>query len=386
MLMCLLKRVGKVWLVVFAAVVLLCGQRVQGQELQISAESAIVLAADSGSVLYEKDAHTQRPMASTTKIMTALLTLEAAERLGDPVVEITGEMVAVEGSSMGLQEGDCISLRNLAAGMLLASGNDAANAAAIYLAGSLEEFVDQMNQRAVEMGMENTHFVTPSGLDGETPDGKGHYSTAYDMALLAGEALENPVFLELCSSQRYTVCFADPVKQVAYTNHNKLLEQYDGCIGVKTGYTKQAGRCLVSAAERDGVRLISVTLNAPDDWQDHATLLDYGFSQVETVSLKGETISGKIPVVGAETPWATFLGTDGGAVALAKGEQKNITSQVFLPAFLYAPVQQGQQVGEMRWYLGEKELGSSPIIAGEEISIQSEDPGFWEKVFGKKKE
>ena len=164
-------------------------------------------------------------------MMRALLTLEDSQGLGDPVVEITEEMVAVEGSSMGLQEGDRISLKNLAAGMLLASGNDAANAAALYLEGSIEAFADRMNSQAAELGMENTHFVTPSGLDGVDAHGEGHFSTAYDMALLAREALKNETFRELCSSASYPVEFAEPVKQVTYTNHNKLLGWYEGCVG-----------------------------------------------------------------------------------------------------------------------------------------------------------
>ena len=156
---------------------------------EVSAQSAVVLTADTGTVLFEKDGHTPRPVASTTKIMTALLALEAAQEQGDPLVDITQEMVAVEGSSMGLQAGDSISLTGLAAGMLLASGNDAANAAALYLDGSLESFAARMNQRAAALGMEDTHFVTPSGLDGEDAQGMAHLSTAYDMALLSRAAL-----------------------------------------------------------------------------------------------------------------------------------------------------------------------------------------------------
>ena len=266
---------------------------------EVSAQSAVVLTADTGTVLFEKDGHTPRPVASTTKIMTALLALEAAQEQGDPLVDITQEMVAVEGSSMGLQAGDSISLTGLAAGMLLASGNDAANAAALYLDGSLESFAARMNQRAAALGMEDTHFVTPSGLDGEDAQGMAHLSTAYDMALLARAALENQAFRQLCSSPSLAVEFAEPVKRVTYTNHNKLLTQYQGCVGVKTGFTKEAGRCLVSAAERDGALLIAVTLNAPNDWEDHTALLDYGFSQVEPYQLAGGDVRLTVPVVGS---------------------------------------------------------------------------------------
>lgn len=351
-------------------------------EVEVSAQSAVLMTADTGTVLYEKDAFSQRPMASTTKIMTALLTLEEGERLGDPVIQITKEMVAVEGSSMGLQEGDEISLSNLAAGMLLASGNDAANAAAIYLAGSLEGFVELMNQRAVEIGMEHTHFVTPSGLDGESADGRGHYSTAYDMALLAREALQNEQFRELCSSASYAVDFVQPVKRVTYTNHNKLLSQYEGCVGVKTGYTKQAGRCLVSAAERDGALLIAVTLDAPDDWKDHTVMLDYGFSQVEPYSLDGTAVSGMVPVVGSEQDSVSFSGSQGNTISLPLGESAHVTSQVYLPAFVYAPVKSGDKVGEIRWYWDGKLLGTVSLIANQSAQIQTKEPGVWAKLFG----
>lgn len=382
----MLKRLFKRWIALCLGAVLFGASVSQIQAaappVEVSAQSAILMTADTGMVLFEKDSRERLPMASTTKIMTALLSLEEAERLEDPVVEITEEMVAVEGSSMGLMAGDKISLSGLAAGMLLASGNDAANAAAIYLAGSLEEFVEKMNQRAVELGMKNTHFVTPSGLDGESSDGLGHYSTAYDMALLAREALKNEAFRELCSSSSYRVEFADPVKGVTYTNHNKLLTQYEGCIGVKTGYTKQAGRCLVSAAERDGTVLIAVTLNAPDDWNDHTLLLDYGFSQMESYSLMGGDVQGRVPVVGSEQQTVSFYGQNGGTVSIPAGAEGEVSRQVYLAPFLYAPIKIGDTVGEIRWYLNGTLLGSAPVLAGESASVQEEKEGFWAGLLG----
>lgn len=351
-------------------------------EPEVSAQSAVVITADTGTVLFEKDAYSQRPMASTTKIMTALLTLEEAERLRDPVVEITQEMVAVEGSSMRLQAGDRLTLSSLAAGMLLASGNDAANSAALYLCGSLDAFVDRMNARAVELGMGNTHFVTPSGLDSQNADGRGHYSTAYDMALLARAALQNQRFRELCSSSSYQVEFVEPVKSVTYTNHNKLLTQYPGCVGVKTGFTKQAGRCLVSAAERDGALLIAVTLHDPDDWNDHAALLDYGFSQVESYALQGSDVKVTLPVVGSDAQWLTAQGTGGGSVTLPIRAGEQVQRKLYLPAFVYAPVQAGETIGEIRWYWKNTLLGSAPITAAESVQAQQPQPSFWERLFG----
>lgn len=349
---------------------------------EVSAQSAVVLTADTGTVLFEKDGHTPRPVASTTKIMTALLALEAAQERGDPLVDITQEMVAVEGSSMGLQAGDSISLTGLAAGMLLASGNDAANAAALYLEGSLESFAARMNQRAAALGMEDTHFVTPSGLDGEDAQGLGHLSTAYDMALLARAALEDQAFRQLCSSPSLAVEFAEPVKRVTYTNHNKLLTQYQGCVGVKTGFTKEAGRCLVSAAERDGALLIAVTLNAPNDWEDHTALLDYGFSQVEPYQLAGGDVRLTVPVVGSPVEVMSLRGSNGGEVTLPLGQGAQVERVVRVPKFLYAPVEAGEQVGEICWYLEGQLLGSAPLTAAGAAPLQEKAPSLWERLFG----
>ena len=349
---------------------------------EVSAQSAVVLTADTGAVLFEKDGHTPRPVASTTKIMTALLALEAAQEQGDPLVDITQEMVAVEGSSMGLQAGDSISLTGLAAGMLLASGNDAANAAALYLDGSLESFAARMNQRAAALGMEDTHFVTPSGLDGEDAQGLGHLSTAYDMALLARAALEDQAFRQLCSSPSLAVEFAEPVKRVTYTNHNKLLAQYQGCVGVKTGFTKEAGRCLVSAAERDGALLIAVTLNAPNDWEDHTALLDYGFTQVEPYQLAGGDVRLTVPVVGSPVEAMSLRGSNGGEVTLPLGQGAQVERVVHAPKFLYAPVEAGEQVGEICWYLEGQLLGSAPLIAAGAAPLQEKAPSLWERLFG----
>ena len=349
---------------------------------EVSAQSAVVLTADTGAVLFEKDGHTPRPVASTTKIMTALLALEAAQERGDPLVDITQEMVAVEGSSMGLQAGDSISLTGLAAGMLLASGNDAANAAALYLDGSLESFAARMNQRAAALGMEDTHFVMPSGLDGEDAQGMAHLSTAYDMALLARAALEDQAFRQLCSSPSLAVEFAEPVKRVTYTNHNKLLAQYQGCVGVKTGFTKEAGRCLVSAAERDGALLIAVTLNAPNDWQDHTALLDYGFSQMEPYQLAGGDVRLTVPVVGSPVEVVSLRGSNGGEVTLPLGQGAQVERVVRVPKFLYAPVEAGEQVGEICWYLEGQLLGSAPLTAAGAAPLQEKAPSLWERLFG----
>jgi len=343
----------------------------------VSAESAVLISAQSGAVLYEKGAYERRAMASTTKIMTALLALEEAERAGDPVVDITQEMVAVEGSSMGLREGDRLRLTELAAGMMLASGNDAANACALFVAGSQEAFAGMMNQRAGEIGMEDTNFVTPSGLDDEL-----HFSTAYDMALLAREALRNEKFAEIVGCFTRQVEFLEPPGRVSYTNHNKLLELYEGCVGVKTGFTKKAGRCLVSAAERDGVALIAVTLNAPDDWNDHTALLNYGFSTVQTVGFDGTRVQGRVPVVGGSADSVAVEGTTGGMASFLAVDAARIERRVLLPRFLYAPMRAGDAVGWVQYLIGDEEVARVPIITKEDVyageSKDTENPGpFW---------
>lgn len=364
-------------LVLLAALILLPLPTAKAaSEPGVSAQSAILISGDDGTVIFEKNAHERLAMASTTKIMTALLTLEEAERSGDPVIDITEEMVRVEGSSMGLQAGNRLTLTNLTSGMLLASGNDAANAAALYLGGSQEGFAELMNTRAREIGMTETNFVTPSGLDDEE-----HYSTAYDMALLGREAMGNEEFARIAGSSTLQVEFMEPEQKVSYTNHNKLLRIYDGCIGIKTGFTKKAGRTLVSAARRDGTTLIAVTLNAPDDWDDHMAMFDYGFETVKTVQMGGEALPETLPVAGSDKQ----------RIGLRMGQKLNMTlpieqaqemeSRVLLPKFLYAPVRAGEKVGRVQYLMGGEEIYSVPIIAAEEAgALVMPERGFWEKV------
>lgn len=339
----------------------------------VSAQCAAVIHMDTGEVLFVKNGDERRAMASTTKIMTALLTLEEAA-VENREVEITREMVLVEGSSMGLREGDRLTLRDLAVGMLTVSGNDAANSAAIAISGSREAFVERMNQRAQELGLENTHFETPSGLDGET-----HYSTALDMAKLAAAAMQNPDFAAIAGSKTAKVTFLSPEKTVTYQNHNKLLSLYEGCTGVKTGYTKKAGRCLVSAAERDGVRLVAVTLNAPDDWNDHAALLDYGFSKMTTLTFDESNYSCKVPVAGVGE--ITACGSsEAVTAALPVSQQGAVRRVVELERFLYAPIKKGEQVGTVRYLLGERTIAELPLLAAENASLPQRNPSWWERV------
>ena len=232
------------------------------EALEVSATAAVLMDADMGQVLYEKNGDRQMLIASTTKIMTALVVREHAAP--DDVITVTPDHMA-EGSSMYLRAGETVRVEELLYGLLLCSGNDAA-LALTECAGGLTPFVALMNEKAAALGMAHTSFANPNGLDAD-----GHYSTARDMAVLAAAAVENPTFRRICSSRSVTI------GQRTMENHNRLLRQMEGCVGLKTGYTRAAGRTLVSCAERDGCRLVAVTLQDGNDWADHAALYDYGF-------------------------------------------------------------------------------------------------------------
>lgn len=366
----------KKWICVGAAVLLavyFCAGRVFGQteEPEVSAQSAVVYCVNTGQVLYSKNGEERLAMASTTKIMTALLTLEEAQR-SDREVTVTEEMVAVEGSSMGLKAGDRLTLSALAAGMLTVSGNDAANAAAIAIGGSVEQFAQRMNYRAGQLGMENTHFVTPSGLDDDA-----HYSTALDMAKLGASAIQNEQFRSLCSQTSVEVTFLEPQKTVTLQNHNRLLQRYPGCIGIKTGFTQKAGRCLVSAAEREGVTLVAVTLNAPDDWNDHEALLDYGFSKVERLTLPDLPERFSLTVVGGEAEQVPVIPVPLTELPLIEAGQ-TVTAEIQLPRFLYAPVEKGDVVGKAVYWAGGKPVAEAPLVADGTVMAKEREASFWQ--------
>lgn len=324
----------------------------------VSARSAIVISADTGSVLSEYNPHLRLPMASTTKIMTALLLAEAGAP--ETTIVTTKEMVTVEGSSMGLMEGDTVTYRDLLYGMLLASGNDAANTTAIALGGSVAGFAEMMNRRAAEIGMTETHFVTPSGLDDEE-----HYTTAYDMALLAACAMNNPVFREAASSKTAFLYYGNPPYKRTLSNHNRLLSSYDGCIGVKTGFTKKSGRCLVSAAERGGAVLIAVTLNDGNDWEDHTALLDYGFSILETVTVPSGAPT-TADLLGGAAP-SVSIGCEEASFSLPAGDRDKVETKVFLDRNIFAPVTEDEIVGRVDYIIGERVIKTTPITIKETV-------------------
>lgn len=302
----------------------------------VSAKACIVMEATTREVFFSQNADEPLPMASTTKIMTTLLCLESGDL--DTPFPVDNNAIQVEGSSMGLVKGDIVTKRALCYGMLLPSGNDAAGAAAVKLAGSYAAFADCMNERAAQLDMQHTHFVTPSGLHDEQ-----HYSTAYDMAILTATALQNPDFREICGQATAKVTFGNPPYDRWLKNSNKLLTQCDGVIGVKTGFTDEAGRCLVSACQRNDMTLICVTLNDPNDWQTHTQLYDTIFPQLhkQTVTLP-DAVS--VPVVGGTAGTVSLQATDSISYGTLQ-ESVDLPLTVQTKPFLFAPVPAEQYGG-----------------------------------------
>lgn len=325
-----------------------------------SAKAAVVIDGNTGEILYSKNCDERLPMASTTKIMTALLLCELGGDLSRKIVT-TCEMVSVEGSSMGLQVGDTVSYSDLLYGMLLASGNDAANTAAIAVGGSIKQFVSLMNDRARQMGLKDTNFVTPSGLDAE-----GHYTTAYELAIIAKEALKNKAFSQAAASKTARLCYGNPPYNRTLTNHNKLLKMYDDIVGVKTGFTKKSGRCLVSASKKDNKFVIAVTLNDGNDWADHRALLDLGLSLITSKNFSPK--EGTISVNIADGQSTTLLVPD---AVLNITDNSKVTYNVNLPQFLYAPIKKGESVGDICYYCNDNLMCELPITSQKEIKYNS---------------
>ncbi len=355
------------------ALLTLCGSKTESAyTIDISAESYVLYCPQSDEVILEKNAHKRSLIASTTKIMTALLALETA-KIKDECITITEQMVNVEGSSMGLKEGQILPLSSLAKGALTVSGNDAANSIAISLGGSFENFSRLMNIKAKEIKMKNTNFVTPSGLDA-----KDHYSTAYDLALLASSAMENKDFFSIVSSLKTDVFYKNPNKKVPFYNENKLLKKYEGCLGIKTGFTKAAGRCLVSCAQRENLRLIAVTLRAPDDWNDHSKLFDYGFNNFKAILPKKEELS--VPIVGSVEERAFLKTLEPVKIVVKKHENPEMCFKVETPKFLYAPVHKNSKVGSISYYIDKKIYKKYPLILVKDYKSKKQRTNFLKKI------
>ncbi|MCI8330085.1 MAG: D-alanyl-D-alanine carboxypeptidase [Oscillibacter sp.] len=343
-----------------AGILLLLACLLTGRAVAVdtSATAAILVDVDSGRVLYERNADARMLIASTTKLLTALVALRDGD-LRD-TVKVSREAAYTEGSSMYLKEGEELTLETLLYGLLLCSGNDAAVAVAEHVGGSAEGFVERMNDTALALGMENSSFANPNGLDDEN-----HYSTARDMARLACAAVENETLVRIASTRTVTIGGR------TMTNHNKLLGWLDGCIGLKTGYTRAAGRTLVSCAERNGQRLVAVTLQDGNDWADHQSLHEYGFAvyPAHRAAQMGHELA-QAPVKDGMRNRVSLIASDSFAWPLAQGEELKLDIQ--LDRELTAPLRAGTPVGQAVFTLSGDEVGRVGLLCGETVLPQVE--------------
>lgn len=351
-----------VMLQVFCASIFFTAVAAEDRFPNVSAQSAVVLDCSSERLLYEKNGDKRMKIASTTKIMTAILILENCDL--DEIVEITTEHYA-EGSSMYLREGEKVSVRDLLYGLMLMSGNDAALALAYHCSGGPDSFADLMNVKASEIGMTNSSFRNPNGLDTE-----GHYSTAKDMAILASYCMKNDDFRKIVGTKGGS--FAGRYM----TNNNKLLHRLEGCTGLKTGYTKSAGRCLVSSVSRDGRETVVVTLNAPNDWNDHTLLHNRAFDAYDkqVVGLSGMACT-DIPVQNGKSPRVKLNYSEDCIVWIADGEK--VETKIYADRFVYAPVRAGEYAGEMRIYINESETCRVPLVFSADIDEVVKETGLF---------
>ena len=341
--------------------------------LKESARSAVLYEPTSGEFLYEKNADDRLPMASTTKIMTALVALRKFSGL-DEEITVDERACGIEGSSAYFRGGEIFTLYDLLHIMMLRSANDAAMQIAYTVSGDVPAFAALMNETASELGLENTNFTNPSGLDDEN-----HYTTARELAIITAEAMKYDVFREIVSKRIYTATDLSSNSKSVYVNHNKLLTRYEGCIGVKTGYTKRSGRSLVSAAQRDGVTLIAVTINAPNDWTDHTSLLDFGFSQLEFVrALTADECGFTLPVVGSEQKSIYVKPAEDFGFVARRGTDTELIYD--LPKYLIAPIKCGDVVGKIKIKNGGVTLGEVDIIA---TADADKNKSFLEKIIRK---
>ena len=332
-----------------------------------SAASAILIDANSGRVLYEYNANEKRYIASITKLMTALVAMESGHVL-DETVKIKKEYTGAEGSSMYLREGETLTLEALMYGLLLASGNDAALAVAGFCGGTVRDFVAQMNRRAAQLGMENTHFLNPSGLTEQ-----GHMSTAADMARLAVACMDEPAIAKIVATRSISIAGR------SFTNHNKLLWRYEGCVGLKTGYTEKAGRTLISCAQRGDMRLIVVTLDDGNDWADHTALFDYGFATCKNTQLSeaGQVFT-RIPVEGSLTSLVDVAYGHSVSYPLREGEQ--LRREVSLVNRPTVPVLRGATAGTVSWYLDEQLVALCPVVYAQSAQRYMVRAGWLERL------
>jgi len=346
-----------------------------GDTGSISAKSFAVVEQSSGRLIYGKNETKRMPMASTTKIMTGILAVESGRM--ESVVTVTDAAVRVEGSSMGLESGEKITLRDLTYGLLLESGNDAANVIAIYLGGSVGGFVRKMNEKASVLGLYDTHFDNPSGLDSDD-----HYTTALDLARLGAYAMNNSAFAQIAGTKSIRVTYKGKPNQRRLVNHNRLLWVLDGSTGIKTGFTKKCGRCLVSGATRGGVSFVVSSLNAPDDWDDHEKLLDYAFGAVKKYPVFKTPQSFSISVAGGTADKVALRYDSNFSAALKEGEYEKLRTEINLHKFVYAPVKAGQKLGEIVATVNGAPVAKTGLFAAADVPrLEVKGPFSWMSPF-----
>ena len=355
------------WLVA-ALILVLLPRCALAQEVSTSAKACVIIDENSGRVLLSHNAETALSMASTTKVMTALLAIELGDL--DAPVTCSHNAFGVPGTSIYLAEGETLTLRQMLYGLMLASGNDAATAIAEHIGGTVENFCRMMTLRAAELGCKNTVFLTPHGLPCE-----GHYTTAHDLALIAKEAMTHPEFREIVGTSRATIPWEGREYDRVLNNKNKLLSTYEGATGIKTGYTKKAGRCLVFGAQRDGMRIIGVVLNCPDWFNEAARLMDLAFDQYEAVTmLHAGNAAGSIPVSHAEAATVDAILTADLTGVIAKGQLPQV--EIELPDSVDAPVQAGQQLGTARLTANGVTIAEVPLVAQDDVT-RDDFPARW---------
>ncbi len=339
------------------------------------AKSMVVIEADSRRVLNDKNKDERLAMASTTKIMTALVTCKNVKDF-DEVVAINDNAVGIEGTSMYLKKGEKLTVKELLYGLMLPSGNDAAMALAYYVGGSEERFVEMMNEQAKELNLQNTHFANPHGLDAD-----GHYTSAYDLAIITAEALKNDTFKEIVSTKNIRVTGSKENEPRFLSNKNKLLKTLEGCTGVKTGFTDNAGRCFVCSCTRDGMTLISVVLNCGPMFEESAKLLNACFEKYKMREILEPYAQGEnIKVSNGESDFVQTVTKHGFSYPLTDEEFNNIKIVRNQPEIIDAPVVKEQKIGEIEIYLDKNLLFKENIYTMENVKSTKYLDKIWEIV------
>ena len=368
----------RAWLLIVCCLLLtVLPQRVQGAALEVAGKSAVLMDTETGTVIYESNAHEPLAPASVTKVMTMLLVMEAIDSgriRWDDTVTASETAAAKGGSQIYLKVGETMTVSDMVKAIAVSSANDCACAMAEHLAGSEAGFVEQMNQRAEELGMKDTHFVNCTGLD-DAPEAARHKTSAHDIALMSRELLKNHPDIK-----KFTTIWMDTVRDGTFglANTNKMVRFYNGCTGLKTGFTSGAGYCLSAAAERDGMELIAVVMGSTTSQERFAackSMLDYGFANfaLYTPALQ-EDVSVPVTLGKSKTVRAT-PGSDG-AMLVEKTQLPSVTTEIMLEESVTAPVSRGQRLGMLTVKAGEQVLSQLPLVAEDAVERKG-----WSDIF-----